>query len=73
MQCDTVRLVLNSNSYTVCNAAFPGMVLQPLGHSTSFGVVVVLGHAQTTNKLLQTPNPWNVISPRLSTGVVEQS
>ena len=63
--------VLDKSNYTVSNAAFPGKVLQPSGDSANSGVLVVLGDAQATNNVLQTPNPWNVTSPRLSTGVVQ--
>ena len=62
--------MLNETSYTVSNAAFPGKVLQPLGDSANSGVVVVLGNPQATNNVLQTPNPWQVTSPLLSSGVV---
>ena len=62
--------MLNETGYTVSNAAFPGKVLQPLGDSGNSGVVVVLADPQAANNVLQTPNPWQVTSPLLSTGVI---
>ena len=62
--------VLNETSYTVSNAAFPGKVLQPSGDSANSGILVVLGDPQGTHNVLQTPNPWQVTSPLLSTGQV---
>lgn len=50
--------------FTISNAAFPGMVLQPAGDSTNSGVAVVL--AAPTGHIGPHPrNPWQVTSPVL--------
>lgn len=63
-------IVAHNDTFTIRNAHFSGKVLQPAGGSSNSGVAVVLGDPQVTHIVLQTPNPWQVTSPLLGTGVV---
>jgi hypothetical protein len=75
---DTQRWALTSNAivvtqqnlFTVSNASFPGLVLQPAGGSNNSGVAVVLGPPAQSHGPMTVVNPWQVTSPLINTTIV---
>lgn len=61
--------VADRDLFTISNAAYPGLVLQPTGGSTNSGVPVVLA-SPTGHIGLHPTNPWQITSPLISTEVV---
>jgi hypothetical protein len=58
-------IAIQSDTFTISNAAFPGKVLQPAGNSKNSGVGVVLGDPASVSVVTQVRNPWQVSSPLL--------
>jgi len=60
-------VVTQRNHFTISNAAFSGMVLQPAGDSTDSGIAVVLAAPTKPpgSGPLTMVNPWQVTSPLL--------
>jgi hypothetical protein len=65
----TGLVVTQRDIFTISNAAFPGLVLQPSGDSNNSGVSVVLAPPVKARVGVLVPaNPWQVTSPLLPSG-----
>jgi hypothetical protein len=62
--------ILHPGGFTIRNAHFPDKVLQPAGSSTLSGTIAVLGAPEAVHGVFQNPNPWQVTSPLLGSGVI---